>query len=280
MIDPSASDHIEKSRTKSVWGAKPAGSMFAKEMIPGTSEFFEKTMKVRNEYEMPWLYELVPFPSLRQQKVLELGCGSGYDALAFCRNHANYTGIDLTPENLQRSRAHLGFYGYHPKLLEGDAEQLSFATASFDVVFSNGVLHHTPNIDKSFAEAYRVLNLSGEFWVILYHRHSIFYWITLGLVDHCLRMGFRKRSFSERLGMIEYTTSKELPVVRAYSRRALRRLLKEAGFIVESTWVRKLNREDLPAIPFVASFWKHIPQSWLDSLGKRWGWYLIAKARK
>ena len=80
--------------------------------------------------------------------------------------------------------------------------------------------------------------------------------------------------------MIEYTTSKELPVVRVYSGRSLRQLLKDAGFTVESTWVRKLNHEDLPAIPFVARLWKHIPQSWLDSLGQRWGWYLIAKARK
>ncbi|MFN8006076.1 MAG: class I SAM-dependent methyltransferase [Terriglobia bacterium] len=280
MINPLPSDQLEKSQTKSVWGAKPAGSIFAKDLTPGTFEFFEKTMKARNEYEMPRVLDLIPFASMGRRKVLELGCGAGYDALAFCRNQADYTGIDLTPENIQRTRTHLEYFGYHPDIQEGDAEHLSFASSSFDVVYSNGVLHHTPHIEKSFAEAYRVLTPGGRFWVILYYRHSIFYWITLGLVDHCLRMGFTKRSFSERLAMIEYTTSQALPGVRVYSRRDLRQLLNSAGFSVEGLWVRKLNREDLPAIPIAGRLWKWIPQSWLDSLGKRWGWYLIAEARK
>ena len=74
----------------------------------------------------------------------------------------------------KNTKKHLGFYGYYPRVLEGDAENFQFEDESFDIVFSNGVLHHTPDIGKSFREAYRVLKQGGEFWVIMYHKNSIF----------------------------------------------------------------------------------------------------------
>ncbi|MBI5049149.1 MAG: class I SAM-dependent methyltransferase [Deltaproteobacteria bacterium] len=164
--------------------------------------------------------------------------------------------------------------------MAGDAENLQFKDGSFDVVFSNGVLHHTPDIEKSFREAQRVLRRGGEFWVILYHKNSVFYWISLLLFDHILKLGFLKRSFRERLSMIEYTTSKELPLVNVYSRRQLRKLLVATGFEVEAIWVRRLIEEELPPLPLLGRLWKFIPQNWLDRLGNVFGWYVIAQAKK
>ncbi|MEW5705276.1 MAG: methyltransferase domain-containing protein [Actinomycetota bacterium] len=247
---------------------------------PGTKEFFENVLEKRSTSEMPWLFELVPFISFRGKRVLELGCGAGYDAYEFCRQGAEYVGIDIASENIERSKKHLSFYGYSPIILEADAEDLPFEDKSFDAVFSNGVLHHTPDILKSFREAYRVLKQNGEFWVILYHKNSIFYWISLFLVKHIFGKGYKEHSFKERLSMIEYTTSNELPLVNVYTRRILKRMLKSTGFAVESTWVRKLTKEDLPIIHIVDSLWQFIPQPLLDFVGKRFGWYVIAKARK
>lgn len=237
-------------------------------------------MKPRNEYEIPWLFEIVHFKSFRNKKVLELGCGAGYDAYEICSKGADYTGIDIAPENVVRTKKHLEFYGYMPTVIEGDAEDLEFDDESFDVVFSNGVLHHTPNIEKGFREAYRVLKNGGEFWVILYHRDSIFYWISLLLVEHYLKFGFMGKSFKKRLSMIEYTTSSELPLVNVYSRKEMKKMFSNSGFTVKSIWIRKLVKEDLPAIPIVGELWRFIPQRWLDFVGKRFGWYMIAKATK
>jgi hypothetical protein len=89
-----------------------------------------------------------------------------------------------------------------------------------------------------------------------------------------------RRGFRERLSMIEYTTSEELPLVNAYTRRGLRKMLRNSGFVVESFWVRKLVKEDLPAIPVLARLWRFVPQTWLDFIGRFFGWYLIAKAKK
>lgn len=269
-----------KLKSKAVWGATPAGSLFAGGAAPGTKEFFENVLKKRSGHEMPWLFDLVPFASFRGKKVLEIGCGAGYDAYEFCRNGADYTGIDITPENIERTKEHLGYYAFSPDVREADAEALPFSDGTFDMVYSNGVLHHTPDMGRSFREAHRVLKAGGEFRVILYHKHSVFYWGTLFLVDHVLKLGFLRRRFKERLSMIEYTTSKELPIVNAYSRADLKKRLAAAGFAVESVWVRKLVKEDLPALPLIGRLWNYIPQPWLDAAGRRFGWYAIAKAIK
>ncbi len=127
-----------------------------------------------SEVEQPWLPEVVPFRTMAGKKVLEIGHGPGFDALTLLKNGANYTGIDITPENVVRTKQHLKFFGFEPDVSAGDAESLSFTDKSFDIVYSNGVLHHTPNIERSFAEAARVLKPGGDFYVILYHRNSIF----------------------------------------------------------------------------------------------------------
>src|SRR5206468_12184051 len=162
---------------------------------------------------------------------------------------ARYTGIDITPENPPRTRAHLAHYGLTPALARADAEDWPFRSECFDVVFSNGVLHHTPDIGRSLREAWRVLAVGGDLWVVLYHRNSLYYRVTLFLFDHIVYRGFRRRTFRERLSMIEHTTSAERPLVNVYSRREVRTLLAEAGFEVASVWVRKLVIEDLPDVP-------------------------------
>lgn len=271
---------MDKERAKVVWGSTPAGTRWGGDSKPGTKEFFSKVLDKRSAHEMSWLFQLIPFSSFNGKKVLELGCGAGYDAYQFCRNRADYTGIDIATENVKQVRNYLGFYGYTPKVAGGDAENLPFEDNTFEVVFSNGVLHHTPDIERSFDEVHRVLGHRGAFYIIVYHKNSVFYWVSLLFIEHCLGLGFKKRSFRERLSMIEYTTSKEFPLVNVYTRRGLIEMLRRNGFAVESLCVRKLVKEDLPAIPILGRLWRYIPQPWLDIAGRWFGWYLIAKAIK
>lgn len=150
----------------------------------------------------------------------------------------------------------------------------------FDIVYSNGVLHHTPNMKKSFSEAYRILKNNGEFYVILYHKNSIFYWFTLFFVKHILLFGFLKMSFKERVARIEFTTSGDLPLVNVYSKQEVKKIMQEVGFEVESVKVRKLVKEDMPYLPIIRNIWKLIPQKVYDSVGKYFGWYVIVKGIK
>jgi ubiquinone/menaquinone biosynthesis C-methylase UbiE len=270
----------DKRASKAVWGAAPAGRTFGGGADVGSREFFERVMERRSTYEQPWLPEVVPFPTLRGKDVLEIGCGAGYDALTFLRNGAHYTGIDITPENPERVRSHLSHYGLDANVLEADAEMLPFEDEQFDVVYSNGVLHHTPNMSRALEESHRVLRQGGELYVSVYNRNSVFYLLTLALTDQILRGGVLKRSLKERLSMIEDTGSDELPLVNVYSARRLRALLRSAGFGAVTTVVRKLVPEDFPPIPVVARLWARLPQPWLDVVGRRAGWYVWAHGVK
>ena len=271
---------FDKTAAKAVWGASPAGQAFGGTSAIGTRQFFESVLAQRSDYEQPWLFELVPFASYKGKRVLELGCGAGYDAYEFMRQGANYTGIDITPENIERVREHLGHFGLSPKVHEGDAENLPFANASFDIVYSNGVLHHTPDIARSFAEARRVLRPGGTFWVILYHKHSIVYWVNIGLISHILGGRFLRQSFRHTIAKVEATTSDALPIVNVYSRRDVSRLLREAGFHIEEMHVRKFVAEDLPPHPALLPLWRRVPQSVLRGIGRYLGWYVVARASK
>lgn len=269
-----------KENSRRVWAATPAGSRHAAGADPGTREFFEAAFRRRSEEEIPWLTCVIPFESTRDKKVLELGCGAGYDAYTFCRAGADYTGIDITPQNIARAGSHLALYDLAPRLEEGDAENLLFANESFDIVYSNGVLHHTPDMARSFREAARVLKPGGRFWVILYHKHSVYFWASVWFTDFLLKGGFRRSTLKERLSRIEYTSSGALPLVNVYSRSAVRSLLGRCGFQVEDICVRKLAPEDLPDLPIARSLWRKIPRTWLDRAGRVAGWYVIAKAVK
>jgi ubiquinone/menaquinone biosynthesis C-methylase UbiE len=73
------------------------------------------------------------------------------------------TGIDMTPEMLEKARAGAAELGLeNVTFVEGEAEQLPFGDESFDVVISNGVIDLVPDKDAVFAEIHRVLAPGGR----------------------------------------------------------------------------------------------------------------------
>jgi len=268
-----------KEKAKKVWGASPAGSIYAGSFEKGTKKYFETVFTKRMNYECSWLEEIVKFKDFRKRKVLEIGCGAGYDAYLFCKNGADYVGIDIAPENVIVAKDHLSYFGYKPKILEMDVEELSFGK-KFDFVYSFGVLHHIPNIRKAVYKINDVLKYGGEFLVILYNKNSFFYWLTIFLYEWILKLGFLKESLEHRLSRIEYTTSNELPLVKVYTKKRMHNLLKECGFNVIDTKIRKFTKEDLPSIPIISKFYRYIPQVVMNFVGDKFGWYICIRTKK
>jgi SAM-dependent methyltransferase len=100
------------------------------------------------------------------ERVLDLGSGAGTDSLVAARMvgpSGSVTGIDMTPEMLAKARSAAAAMGAaNVEFLEGEAERLPFADASFDVVVSNGVIDLVPDKDAVFGELYRVLVPGGR----------------------------------------------------------------------------------------------------------------------
>ena len=100
------------------------------------------------------------------ERVLDLGSGAGTDSLVAAQMvgvEGRVTGLDMTPEMLAKARAAAAELGVaNVEFVEGEAERLPFADASFDVVVSNGVIDLIPDKDAVFAELFRVLVPGGR----------------------------------------------------------------------------------------------------------------------
>ena len=139
-----------------------------------TKDYFEEIETYRY-YDQPFIHKFAQFSRYREKEVLEIGFGAGTDFIQWLRTGAVATGIDLTEEALANLQQRIRVYGLpEPRqLVVGSAEALPFPTASFDLVYSFGVLHHCADTPRALSEAVRVLRSGGELKIMLYNRHSI-----------------------------------------------------------------------------------------------------------
>lgn len=125
----------------------------------------------------PWLPEAAELGLHGGERVLEIGCGTGCDLLQFAKHGALATGVNITPTHLQLARQRLGDLA---TVLEGDGRSLPFPDASFDYVYSCGVLHHCDGPRKMVEEIFRVLRPGGRFNIHVY-----------ALISYCTLSGWR-----------------------------------------------------------------------------------------
>ena len=121
----------------------------------------------------PYILDFAGFSDTRGKKVLEIGVGLGADHQKFAEAGADLYGIDLTERAVAHTRKRLAAFGLHSNLSTGDAENLDFPDETFDVVYSWGVLHHSPNTPKAIREVHRVLKPGGEARIMIYHKWSM-----------------------------------------------------------------------------------------------------------
>src|SRR6187431_2242754 len=92
-------------------------------------------------------------------RVVDLGCGSGVFTDVLQRRGYRCCGVDLSPKLIEVARAKFR----DVEFVEGDAEQLPFADASFDGVLLSGLVHHLPDPFRCAAEVFRILRPGGRF---------------------------------------------------------------------------------------------------------------------
>jgi SAM-dependent methyltransferase len=264
----------EKVRAREQWSQDPCGAEYDREHELGTREFFDAIEQHRYTQYAPWMPRVMGFDKFRGARLLEIGCGMGTDLLQFARGGAHCIGIDLTPRSVGISRHHFRLYDIDATFMIADGEQLPFASDSFDVVYSNGVLHHTPETAGAIREVHRVLRPGGIAKVMLYHRNSLNYWVEIILRRGLLGGEFlRGRSAEEIMSrVIEFSDHDARPLVKVYSRREARELFKDFREVIVE--VEQLTREELRFLSPLVS------EKLLERLAHRLGWNVIVTAKK
>jgi ubiquinone/menaquinone biosynthesis C-methylase UbiE len=270
-----------KDRVRDFWNQHVCGSGYGADREAEALDFGRIT-ETRYDLE-PYILELADFPSGRGKRVLEIGVGAGTDFESWITHGAQATGIDLTPAALELTRKRLETRGIAEaayRLTVGDAENLGFEDGSFDIVYSYGVLHHTPETERALREVYRVLAKGGVFRGMVYHVPSVvgwLLWVRYGL----LRGRVLK---TPRQAIYEHLES---PGTKAYTVEEMRQILRRIGFT--AIQVRpKLSFGDLMLQKrsrkyeswAYAIVWRLYPRWLIRMLGDRFGNALLINARR
>jgi SAM-dependent methyltransferase len=289
-----------KERVRDFWQANPCGVKFA-DAEPGTRRFYElvEAHRYATEWHIP---KAADFARAHGLKVLEIGCGLGTDGAQFAIAGAHYTGVDLTGAAVELARRRFELYDLPGKFQTADAENLDFADESFDLVYSHGVLHHTPDTAKAIREIHRVLRPGGRAIVMLYHRNSYNYRVNISLLrragaqllkwdngvrlvhkltgesldkleEHARLLRTQKQSYlTDDEFLSQNTDGPGNPLARVYSRRQAAELFRDYSEVTLKTYF--FNKRWLPLLG------KLLPHSLESQLAARWGWHLWIYATK
>ena len=166
-----------KKQIQNYWDKQPCNIKHSKKKIL-SKEYFDEIKKKRYFVE-PHIKKFANFQNYRGKNVLEVGCGIGTDAIEFIKNGANYYGIDYSSESIKICKTRLEAYNLKKKkalFFTGDAEYLSnlseLKKIKFDLIYSFGVLHHTPNMKKCFHEIYKLSSKNTIIKIMLYAKNS------------------------------------------------------------------------------------------------------------
>ena len=167
--------------------ARPDGTRL--ETCFGTREFYEEVDRTFYSWnrtlhdENGYFGKIFPYEQFRGKDVLEIGCGLGTMALNWALHGARVRALDLNPKAVTETSTRFRMSGLIPQIVQSDANLVPFPDSSFDYVYSWGVLHHSPNLDRSIDELFRVLRPEGRFGVMLYNRNSFLYWYSIRYIE-------------------------------------------------------------------------------------------------
>jgi len=258
-----------KDETQRQWDANPVGTQYVKGVEPRTLDWFLEIERYRFDTYAPWMREVMEFDRHAGKQVLEIGGGVGTDLAQFAKHGACVTDVDLSAGHLALAEENFRLRGLSGRFVHHDAESLPFEDDAFDVVYSNGVIHHTPDTVRIVREIRRVLKPGGRAIVMVYAENSLHYWwgvfwstaLKKGLLGQFSMGEIMSRS-------VEISANDARPLVKVYTRRRLRELFRDFSDVMIVQ--RQMEPYQLPAALR--------PQ--LPRIERFLGWNLIVKATK
>ena len=278
------------------WNEKPCDSDVSS-LVHGDKSYYEEIEQDRYSHQghinhiMDWL-------TWDGKKILEVGTGVGTDARNMIGRGGVYQGINVDQGSVDATARALEVYGLLGNVKQCSATELVFPDNSFDIIYSFGVLHHIPDVERAVSELTRVLKPGGELLIMVYNKSSINYRIEIlvlrklfvrllripGLIKLFGMLGFPEAKLrrhaeifaSGKLSAEEWlsrnTDGPDNPYSLVYGKQEIEKLL--AGYDIRKNEV----------FFFDARHWgmlgKLLPASVVDYLGRRWGWHRVVYAAK
>jgi len=267
---------LEKQKVHDFWNQASCGENLYLNGID--KDAYERQAHSRYELEGDIIFPFARFTETAGQRVLEVGVGLGADHQEFAQAGADLYGIDITHKAMEHTQRRLTLFNLHSNLSVGDAEALDFVDEQFDLVYSWGVLHHSPNTTKAFSEVFRTLKKGGVAKIMIYHKWS--------LIGYMLWVRFALLRFKPWLSLSKvYSQYLESPGTKAYSKKEVQKLFSDFEDVIITTNLTHADllqsnigqRHKKGLLTFIKKLW---PRWFFIRFMPNSGLFLLIEARK
>lgn len=264
-------------RVREFWDRRPCNIRHSP-APPGTRQYFDE-VEARKYFVEPHIPGFAEFARWQGRRVLEIGCGIGTDTMNFARAGADVTAVDLSGASIEVARQRAAVFGLESRVrfIHADAERLfdALPAETYDLVYSFGVIHHSPHPERIISQIGRFLKPGGCLKLMVYHRSS---WKVLAIV---LGEGRGRFWQLDRL-VAEYSEAQTgCPVTYCYSRGQLAGLLGDR-YRVDQMFVDHIfpyRVADYVQYRYKKVWYvRYLPPPMFRWMERRWGWHLCVTA--
>ena len=255
-------DKVNITKVKSFWDKQPCNIKHSKKEL-GSKDYFDE-VESKKFFVEPHIIEFTEFEKWEGKKVLEIGCGIGTVAVNFAKNGAHYTGIELSSKSLELTKKRFKEYSLEGKFYEGNAEEIEnfLPIEKFDLIYSFGVIHHSPNPEKIINSLNKYMHENSEIRVMLYSKKS---W----------------KNYMIEVGLDQPEAQYGCPIANTYSKNDILKLFKNYN-------VTSITKDHI--FPYKISEYKNglykkedwfenMPEKMFKQLEKKLGWHSLIKAK-
>lgn len=270
-------ENVPIKKIQDFWDRRPCNIRHSPSKV-GTRKYFDEVEK-RKYFVEPHIPKFVQFSKWKGKKVLEIGCGIGTDTITFARAGAKVTAVELSKKSLDLAKKRAKIYGLEKKVkfYLANAEELSkvVPTRPYDLIYSFGVIHHTPHPEKVIDELKKYTHKNTIIKLMIYHRFALkVLWILLK---------FGKGAFWKLDELIakhsEAATGS--PVTYVYSRLQARKLLKDFKIIdIRIDHIFPYTIPEYTKYQYkIVWYFRYLPKEIFRWLETHFGWHLLITAK-
>lgn len=265
-------------RVREFWNRRPCNLRHSPEPV-GTRAYFEQVRDRKYKVE-PHVPAFADFSRWAGKRVLEIGCGIGTDTVSFASAGAHVTAVDLSEKSIALARQRVEVYGLQDRVrfIHANAEELAqhLPGEAFDLVYSFGVIHHTPHPDRVMAQVKQLTKPGSTIKVMVYHQFaSKVFWILL-------TQGLGQFWKLDELVAKHSEAQTGCPVTYSYSRETAADLVAAPGFRVTELFVDHIfpyRIADYTQYRYVREwYYRWMPDRLFRALEHRFGWHVCVTA--
>jgi 2-polyprenyl-3-methyl-5-hydroxy-6-metoxy-1,4-benzoquinol methylase len=269
---------ISIDKVQAYWDARPCNLRHSPKPV-GSRDYFDE-VEARKYFVEPHILTFADFSRWRGKRILEIGCGIGTGTISFAQHGAIVTAVDLSAKSLAIAQQRAKVFGLSHRIAfyQANAEQLSstLPVERYDLVYSFGVIHHSPNPNRVLAEIRHYLEPGGQFKLMVYHRYS---WKVLSIL---LTYGHGQFWGLDSIVARHSEAQTGCPVTYTYSRNEARRLVEAHGFRVTGLCTDHIFPYRIPdyiEYRYVREwYFRWMPNYLFRRCERAFGWHLLITA--